>query len=137
WARLLTRGDEARDLAAALEARIDQPHVGQSIERLLIRSEMLGLAPHRRFPREPEPRQVLIDRRLMLRAAARSVDVLDAQQQTSVRRTRHVGIDERAERVPEMQIAVRAWREAEDWRRHVSARIWLRGAIRCRCFALN
>src|SRR5215831_547425 len=75
---------------------------------------VLGLAAHRLLPGNAEPREVLIDRRLVFRPAARLVDILDAQQQPSVRGLRHAGVDERRQRMAEMQIAVGRRREAEN-----------------------
>ena len=69
---------------------------------------MLRLPPHRLFPRDAEPGEVLVDRRLVFRPAARRVDVLDAQQQPPAGGARHVEIEQRRQRMAEMQIAVRA-----------------------------
>ena len=87
-------------------------------QRRAIVVEMLGLPPHRLLPVDAEPGEVLVDRRLELRPAARRVDVLDAQQQAPARRPRHVEIEQRREGVAEMQIAVRARRKAENGWRH-------------------
>ena len=97
-----------RDLGAALEARIDRALRLQLRQRRAVCVEMLGLAPHRLFPRDAEPGEVLVDRRLEFRPAARRVDVLDAQQEAPAGRARHLEIDQRRKRVAEMQIAVRA-----------------------------
>src|SRR5262249_9199422 len=80
--------------------------------------EMLALAAHRRLPYEAEPGEILEDRRLEFGAAARAVDILDAQQQAATRRPRHLEIGEGGQRVAEMQKAVRARCEAKDRRRH-------------------
>src|SRR5262249_44171607 len=92
------------------------------------------------LPGEAEPRQVLIDRRFVLRPAARRVDVLDAQQEPAAGRAGHLEIDERGERMAEMQVAVRARREAEDGSIHARAgrpspRKGLRRDGICTCFA--
>src|SRR5205823_10908022 len=122
WRFLLALGHEPRNFCSALEARIDQASGLELIERRTIGLELFRLAPHPSFPSHAEPAEILEDRRLELRPAARRVDVLDAQQQPRARRARHVMIDERRERMPEMQIAVRAWREAENGRRHCESR---------------
>ena len=102
---------QARDLGAALEARIDE--VLELRERVPIGREMLGLAPHRLLPRDAEPGEVLVDRLLEFGTAARRVDVLDAQQEAAGQRARHLEVGQRRERMPEMQVAVRARRETE------------------------
>ena len=75
---------------------------------------MPGLAPHRLFPRDAEPGEVFVDRRLEFRPAARRVDVLDAQQEAPAHLARHLEIDQRRERVTEMQVAVGRRRETEN-----------------------
>src|SRR4051794_37215559 len=106
--------DIARDFAAALEARIDQPLALEFRERLAVGIEVLRLPPRWLFPRDPEPREILIDRLLELRPAAARIDILDAQQESSAKRARHLEIDQRRERVAKMQIAIRARCETED-----------------------
>src|SRR5262249_61664068 len=70
----LALGDEARDLAAALEARIDKSLKPR--ERRAVIVEKPALAAHGLLPGDAEPRQVFIDRRFVLRPAARRVDIL-------------------------------------------------------------
>jgi len=79
---------------------------------------MLQLPPHRGFPRDPEPGEVLINGGLEFRLAAGHVDVLDAQQQAAAGLTRQIGVQQRRKRVAEMEITVRARRKAEDGGRH-------------------
>jgi hypothetical protein len=107
-----------RDLGPALEAREGQALRCQFSERRTVVIEVLGLPPHRQFPFDSEPRQVLDDRSLELRAATRRVDVLHAQQQPAAGRPRHVEVPQRRQRMAEMQMAVRARREAEYGLRH-------------------
>src|SRR5262245_64605653 len=104
----LALGDEARDLAAALEARIEESIEPREHRAIVV--EMRALATHRLLPGDAEPRQVFIDRGFVLRPAARRVDVLDAQQEPAAGRARPLEIDERGERMADMQIAVRARR---------------------------
>ncbi len=59
------------DLAAALEARIDEPQRLEPGERRAIVIEMLALATDRLLPGDAEPGQILVDRLLVIRAAAR------------------------------------------------------------------
>ena len=74
---------------------------------------MLALAPHRPLESHAEPFEILEDRRLEFRAAARRVDILDAQEKPSAAGSRRIRVDERRERVAKMQIAVRARGEAK------------------------
>ena len=75
--------DHRIELAAALEARIKQPLRFEFGNGRGVIVEMLALPPHRLHPRNAEPAQILVDRRLVFRAAALDVDVLDPQQQPS------------------------------------------------------
>jgi len=75
---------------------------------------MLRLPPHRPLPVEAEPGEVLLDRGGEFRPAARRVDVLDAQQKAAVGGAGGVERGQRRVRVPEVQVAVRARREAGD-----------------------
>ena len=77
------RRDQSRDLAAAFEARIDQAHCLEPLKCRTVVAPVLGLPPHRGFPRNPEPRQVFVDRRFVFRPAAGRVDILDPQQEPS------------------------------------------------------
>src|SRR5215467_4024496 len=134
----LALGDEARDLDAALEARIEESIEPREHRAIVVK--MRALTAHRLLPGDAEPRQVFIDRRFVLRPAARRVDVLDAQQEPATGRARHLEIDERGERMAEMQMAIRARREAEDGSIHARAggpclRKGLRRDGICRCFA--
>jgi hypothetical protein len=100
---------------------------------------MFRLAPHRGLERDTEPRQILPHRRLEFRPAARRVDVLDAQQQASARGARHLEVQERAQRVPEMQKTVGARREAEHRARHYGRPSpgLRRPGLACRCCGLD
>src|SRR5262245_66316352 len=102
----LALGDEARDLAAALEARIDKSLKPR--ERRAVIVEMRALAAHGLLPGDAEPRQVFIDRRFVLRPAARRVDILDAQQEPAAGRARPLQTDERREGLPSLPLALRA-----------------------------
>ncbi len=75
---------------------------------------MIRLPPHRLFPSDAEPFEVFVDRLFEFRATARRVDVLDAQKETSAERTRHLEVDQRGQRVAEVEVAVRRRREAEN-----------------------
>ena len=93
----------------------------QSGQRYIYPADSAGRyqAPRFGFPGHAEPAEILENGRLELRPAARRVDVFDAQQQPPARRARHVLVEERRQCVTEMEIAVRARREAEDGLHHV------------------
>src|SRR5262245_32675286 len=103
-------GDKRRDLSSALEACVDETQAVQLSERLPIVVEMLTLAAHWFLPRDAEPSEVLVDCGFIFGAAARAIDILDAQQEAPAHRPRHVEIDQRRQRMPEMQVAVWARR---------------------------
>ena len=103
----ITRRDQHRYFATALEARIDQVEIFELRQCLAIVVEMVGLPPHRLGPCDSQPREVFIDRLLELRLAAGRVDVLDAQQEFSTRLARHFKVEQRRQRMAEMQVAIR------------------------------
>ena len=86
-------GHQARNLRAAFEARIDQPHRLELDKGRTVVVGVFGLAPYRLFAFNPEPRQVFIDRRFIFRPAADGIDVLDTQQQPPTFRARHISIE--------------------------------------------
>src|SRR3977135_1054928 len=106
------------DLAAALDARIDQTLCGEFLQCIPVIGEMLRLPPRGVLPGDAEPGEVLIDRGLEFRPASGSVDGPDAQQESTAAPSRGIEIHERRISVAEMQVAVRARREAEDAWRH-------------------
>ncbi len=119
---LFERGDGAADFRSRAEARVDEALPTEFVEMRAVKLAMLRLAAHRALPRQPEPFEVLEDRRLEFRPAARRVDILDAQQNSAAASSRRVTVDERRERVAKMQIAVRARRETKDRARRDPAR---------------
>lgn len=125
----LCGGHRCLDLTAAHDRRIDEPHVSQPLERSSIEIEVIGLAPHRLFPAQSQPGEVIEDRRLELRTAARPVDILDPEQEASAHCGRHVVVDDGRQGMAEMKQAVRAGGKAENglrWRRngHRAALPW-------------
>src|SRR5690606_35465769 len=76
-------GDLRLDLSARAEAGIEQAALLQCFERGGVVAEMLRLDPHRLLPAQAQPGEVLEDRGGVFRAAARDVDILDAQQETT------------------------------------------------------
>jgi hypothetical protein len=75
---------------------------------------MFRLPPHRRFPGYPQPGEVFVDRRLEFRPAARRVDILDPQQESSADPAGQVEVQQRRIGVAKMEVAVRARRESEN-----------------------
>ena len=104
-----------------------RPRAVSIVQHRAILRQMLRLHPHLAIPVEAEPCQVLQDRGGEFGAAACRVDVLQAQQEPPARLARAAPGEQRAERVAEMQIAGRAWREARDDR--FAHRCWL-GSLR-------
>ena len=107
-------GYPPRQLGTALETWIDQAERVEPLHRPAIVDEMPRLPPHRGFPCDPEPSEVLVDRRLEFRPAAVGVDVLDAQQKPSPSLTGQIEIQQGRISVAEMKITVRARRKTED-----------------------
>ncbi len=81
---------------------------------------MFALAAHRLLPRDAEPGEIVVDRLLVFGTTARLVDVLDPQQHPPARRSRQVVVEQRGQRVAEMQMAVRARRKSENGWRHAA-----------------
>ena len=106
------------DLGAAFKARIDQALRRQSVYRAAIIRKMLRLPPHRRFPDDAEPAEVLVNRGLEFRPAARGVDILDAQQKPPAAPARQVEIQQRRKSMAEVEVAVRTRRKSENGGRH-------------------
>ena len=75
---------------------------------------MLRLAAHRFFPGNAQPMQIFEDRALEFGAAARAVDVLDAQQEAPTIGARRLIGAERRKSVAEVKKSGWTWREAGD-----------------------
>ena len=73
------------DVLAAAEAGIEETVGFQPRQGRRVVGEMIRLAAHRFFPIEAEPVEIVVDRVLELRLAARAVDVLEAQQEPAPR----------------------------------------------------
>ena len=102
------------DLGAGQEGRVDQPAPPETIKRRPMPGDMTGLPPHRLFPIETEPVEILVDLRLVFGAAAGRIDILDPEKEASTDVTRHVEIENRRQGMAEMELAIRARRESED-----------------------
>jgi hypothetical protein len=79
---------------------------------------MRRLPPHRFFPADAEPGEVLIDRGLEFRLAPGRVDILDTQQKSPAGLPRQIKVQQRRISVAEMQIAVRTRGKTENGWRH-------------------
>ena len=73
------------DLAARAKTGIDQACTIQCVERLAIIIEMIGLAAHRSIPGQSQPGDIVEDGLFEFGPAAIAVQVLDTQQENSVR----------------------------------------------------
>src|SRR5262249_58635363 len=71
----LALGNKRGDLGTAFEARVDEFPCIEPRQRAAIVGEMHALPPHRLLPGDAEPAQILIDRLLVFRPAARRLDV--------------------------------------------------------------
>jgi hypothetical protein len=71
--------DVRHDLAAGAETAIQQAACVQVVDDGGIVAKVIGLAPHRRLPIQPQPGQILENRGLIFGPTAGLVDVLDAQ----------------------------------------------------------
>jgi hypothetical protein len=98
-------GDLGDDLPARAEAGIDEPGGLETGERAAIVVEVIRLPADRAVPRQAEPREVLQDRSLELRTAARPVDVLDAQEERAAARAGLPLREACGIGVPEVQVA--------------------------------
>ena len=111
-------GDQRRELAAALETRIEQAHGFELVDRRSIVVEMLALPAHLRLPGNSEPAKILVNGGFVFRPAAHRIDILDAQQQPAIMLPRHLVVDQRRIGMAEMQIAIRTRREPKHPRMH-------------------
>ncbi len=75
---------------------------------------MLRLAPHRPFPVKVQPGEVAIDRRLEFGPRPGGIDVFDAQEEAPAAGRSKVMVEDRRQRMTEMQKAIRARRKSED-----------------------
>ena len=102
------------DIGAAAEARIFETHGAQPVERRVVHRAACRLAHDRPVPIDAEPCQVIVDRRLEFGAAARVVDVLDAQAELAAGLPRPPPAGERRKGVAEVEVAGRRRGEAGD-----------------------
>ena len=69
------------DIGAGAATGIDNAQRLEPIERLGISGTAFALPPHRGFPIDPEPGEIIKDRRFIFGAAARGIDILDPHQE--------------------------------------------------------
>ena len=106
--------DLRRNLFSRAEAGIDQARRLQFCQRRRVIGEMLRLAAHRFFPGDSQPAQIVEDRALEFGAAARRIDVFDAQQKAPAAGPRRLIGAERGKGVAEVEKSGWTWREAGD-----------------------
>ena len=73
-----------RDLGAGAEAGVEQLSRGEAVELGGVMAEIFRLQPHRPWPVEAEPGQIVKDSLGKYRAAAIAVDILDTQPHRAV-----------------------------------------------------
>jgi hypothetical protein len=100
-----------RDIGTGAETGVEQVARAQPGERRFVDGEPGRLAQYRPVPAQPEPREILLDRRDEALAAARAVDILDTQQEAAARRPRVIVRLERGIGMAEVQPPGRARRE--------------------------
>jgi hypothetical protein len=101
------------DLRTAAKAGVDQAPLIEAGERRRVIVAMLAL-PARRGKAKPEPREVVNNRGLKLRFAARAVQIFNAQQHASVDFGSDAFIHQRGIGVAEMERSVWRRRKAQD-----------------------
>ena len=103
-----------RDLGTRAEAGIEQARPPQLCGRFLVDGEALALPHHRLGEVVAEPGHVRADGGVEFGFAAGEIDVLDAQQRRAADGRRGVLREQRGIGVAQVQVAVRAWRKAEN-----------------------
>ena len=102
--RPFLRGRQGRtDIGAVAAAGIDQAQFRQPVQRCAIGGQAIRLPQDGLRPSQAQPMQILGDQRLVFRAAAGSVDILDPQQEPA--RIRQPGGGQGREGVAQMQRA--------------------------------
>jgi hypothetical protein len=86
----MRRRQAGGDICAGAETRIEQTHVAQPVERLLIAVQPLRLEGDFAVPADPQPFEIAEDCVDMLGAAAGAVDILDAQAEASAGGAREI-----------------------------------------------
>jgi len=103
------------DVLAAAETGIDETVGFQAFEGGGVIGEAIGLPTHRLFPVEAEPVEVVEDRALEFRLAARAVDVLDAEQEAAVSGAGRAMAEQRGMGMAEMEKTCRTGRESRNY----------------------
>jgi hypothetical protein len=107
-------GDLAGEVSAGAEAAVKQTELVKPIEGGAMFIQVLGLAAHRSRPLESKPAEVLLDRDLPFRPAARDVDILDAEQESPVGAPRLTPRHPRRESMAEVELTGGTRGEAGD-----------------------
>jgi hypothetical protein len=106
--------DLGSDVRASAKASIDEATGLESVQGGSVVREVFGLTADRRWPGEPEPRQILADRGFEGGPAARLVDVFDAKEKIATGRGGGLESGQRRKCVTPVKIAARRRREAGD-----------------------
>ena len=109
---LVIEDDFGADLGAGAEAGVEHALLTQGLQGIGVVRHVLGLAAYRPVPVDAQPGEVLEDRLLEGRPAARTVDVLDAQQEAAALGAGIGPGDQRRIGVAEVHVARRRRREA-------------------------
>jgi len=110
----MRRRGRGGDILAAAETGIKQAGGFEAFERCGVVGKMLRLSPHRLFPIDSQPMQILDERRFEFRLAARAVDILDAEQEAAAALTRGAMGEECGMSMAEMEKACRTGRESRN-----------------------
>ena len=102
------------DVAAAAEAWEDEAPKAEPLEGGVVIRKVLGLPPDGLLPAQPQPREVREDGLLVVRAAARLVDILDPEEKPALHPPGQLGVQQRRIGVAEVQPPVRARGEAQN-----------------------
>ena len=108
------------DVLARALARVDVSGRAQVVQRVFVHPRPLALPEQRLDPQvglESEPGQILEEGRLVLRAAADAIVVLDAKQNAPTECASNTPDVNRVDDMPEVEEARWRWREARDERR--------------------
>ena len=102
------------DFAPGCKTWVEHTQGGELVSSAPVDIEVLGLAKHGLLPFQPEPSQVVEDGAFKIRACARLVDILDANEKAATGAAGPVMANDRRQRVTQMQLTIWARRKAED-----------------------
>ncbi len=106
--------DLGDDVRASAKASINESTGLETVQGGSVVCEVFGLTANRRWPGEPEPRQILADRGLEGGPAARLVDVFDAKEKIAAGPGGGLEGGQRRKGVTPVKVTARRRREAGD-----------------------